>query len=307
MPKASTFQLRNGIELPAVGFGTYLIPNDDAKPVLAEALRAGYRHIDTAEGYSNEEGVGAAVRAFIESGSAAREDLFVTTKLWPGNPAWGQSPKTHATTLESIDASLQKLGLDHIDLYLIHGPFAADHRLDQWRALVEAREAGKVRAIGVSNYRESHIEELRDAGLPLPDANQIEVHPWSQKPELVAYLREHSIQPIAYSSLVPLSTWRTAEGQDSAKTEQMRAEGAREDSPFRAMAGKHGVSEAQVLLRWGLQQGCAVIPKSTNPDRMRANLDLFSFELDADDLATIAKMDRGDGVAWSAGDPSRVP
>lgn len=307
MPKAHTFKLRNGIEAPAVGFGTYLIPNDDAKTVVADALRAGYRHIDTAEGYSNEEGVGGALGAFVEAGAATRGDIFVTTKLWPGNPDWGHPPKTHATTLESIDASLQRLGLEHIDLYLIHGPFAAEHRLDQWRALVQAREAGKVHAIGVSNYRQSHIEEIRHAGLPLPDANQIELHPWSQKPELVAYLREHSIQPIAYSSLVPLSTWRTAEGQDSAKTEQMRAEGARDDSPFRAIARKHGVSEAQVLLRWGVQQGYAVIPKSTNPDRIRANLDLFSFELDADDMTAIAKMDRGDGVAWSAGDPSRVP
>ncbi len=307
MPNRKSFELRGGVELPVVGFGTYLIDNDDAKAVITEALRAGYRHIDTAEGYSNEEGVGGALRAFVESGAGARDDIFVTTKLWPGNPAWGQPPKTYAATLESIDASLRKLGLDHVDLYLIHGPFAADHRVDQWRALVEARAAGKVRAIGVSNYRASHIEEIRDAGLPLPDANQVELHPWSQKPELVAYLREHEIQPIAYSSLVSLSTWRNADGHDSAKTEQMRAEGASSDSPFRAMAAKHEVSEAQVLLRWGVQQGYAVIPKSTNPERMRANLDVLSFELDADDMHAIAGMDRGDGVAWTAGDPSRVP
>lgn len=306
MPQASTFKLRSGVEVPAVGFGSYLISNDEAETVITEAMRVGYRHIDTAEGYSNEEGVGAALAAFVTAGDASRDDIFVTTKLWPGNPAWGHPPKTHAMTLESIDASLRKLGLDHIDLYLIHGPFAAEHRLDQWRALVEARDAGKVRAIGVSNYRQPHIEEIREAGLPLPDANQIELHPWSQKPELVAYLRAHSIQPIAYSSLVPLSTWRAAEGQDSAKSDQMRTQGARDDSPLRVMARKHGVSEAQVLLRWGVQQGFAVIPKSTNTDRMRVNRDLFSFELDAEDVDAIAKMDRGDGVAWTSGDPSRV-
>ena len=307
MPNANTFKLRGGVEVPAVGFGTYLIPNEDAEAVVGQALRAGYRHIDTAEGYRNEEGVGAAVAAYLDGGAATRDDIFVTTKLWPGNPDWGHPPKTHASTLASIDASLGKLGLDHIDLYLIHGPFAAEHRLDQWRALVEARDAGKVRAIGVSNYRESHLEEIRDAGLPLPDVDQIELHPWSQKPQLVAHLREHAILPIAYSSLVPLSTWRTVEGQESAKTEQMRADGAAGDSPFRSMAEKHGVSEAQVLLRWGVQQGYAVIPKSTHADRMRANLDLFSFELDAEDMAAMATMDRGDGVAWSGGDPSRVP
>lgn len=307
MPHATSFKLRDGVDLPAVGFGTYLISNEDAPEVLTEALNAGYRHIDTAEGYGNEEGVGTAVREFVSGGAGTRDDIFITTKLWPGNPTWGQAPKTYAGTLEAIDASLSKLGLDHIDLYLIHGPFAAETRLEQWRALVDAREAGKLRAIGVSNYRKPHIEEILAAGLPLPDANQLELHPWSQKPELVAYLRESSIQPIAYSSLVPLSTWRTAEGQGSAKTDQMRADGSSEDSPFRAMAQKYGVSEAQLLLRWGVQRGYAVIPKSTNAARMRANLDLFSFELDADDMGAIAEMDRGEGVAWSSGDPSQVP
>lgn len=305
MSTPTSFRLNNGVELPSVGFGTYLIDNDDAQAVVSRALGAGYRHIDTAEGYRNEAGVGAALREAMNAG-ATRDDLFVTTKLWPGNPAWGQQPKTHASTLESIGASLDRLGLDHIDLYLIHGPFAAEHRLDQWRALVEARETGKVRAIGVSNYREVHIEEIRDAGLPLPDANQIELHPWSQKTELVTYLREHRIQPIAYSSLVPLSTWRTAQGQDSAKTEQMREEGKKGDAPFRVMARKYGVSEAQILLRWGVQRGFAVIPKSTDPARIRANLDVLSFELGGQDMETIAGMDRGDGLAWSGGDPSRV-
>lgn len=298
--------LNGDIHLPAVGFGTYLIDNADAPAVVRNALDVGYRHIDTAEAYRNEEGVGAAIRAVVEGGTVSRADIFVTTKLWPGNPAWGHPAKTRQTARESVDDSLKRLGLDHIDLYLTHGPFAVEHRLDQWRAMVDAREAGKVRAIGVSNYRQEHIDEIRQAGLPLPDANQIELHPWSQKTELVTYLVDLGIQPIAYSSLVPLSTWRAAPGQESAKTDQMRADGARRDSPFKAIAERHKVSEAQVLLRWAVQQGYAVIPKSTNPERMRANLDLFSFELDADEMAVMAGLDRGDGVAWQTGDPSRM-
>ena len=168
----------------------------------------------------------------------------------------------------------------------------------------ELREQGKARAIGVSNFSQVHIEELRAAGLPLPDANQIELHPWSQKRQLVDYLRGNSIGVIAYSSLVPLSTWRTAAGQDSAKTDEMRAAGESPDSPFAAMARKHGVSEAQVLLRWGVQQGYAVLPKSTNPERIVQNADLFSFSLDDQDMASIAQMDRGTAVAWAIGDPT---
>lgn len=142
--------------------------------------------------------------------------------------------------------------------------------------------------------------------MPKPDANQRELHPWSQKPKLVEYLRQRSIVPIAYSSLVPLSTWRAAPGQDSAKTAAMKADGERADSSFRTMAKKHGVTEAQVLLRWAVQQRYAVIPKSTHVERMRENANIFSFALDEGDMAAIAKMDRGDGVAWAGGDPTKA-
>lgn len=289
-------------KLPLVGFGTYLISNDDAPPVVAEALRAGYRHIDTAEGYRNEAGVGAAIRA----SGLRRDELFVTTKLWPGNAAWGQTPKDSAATIASLDASLERLGLDYVDLYLIHAPFVPADRLAQWAGLVELKRQGKARAIGVSNFSAAHIEQLLAAGLPLPEANQIELHPWSQKPELVGYMAEKGIAPIAYSSLVPLSSWRATPGQSSAKTAEMKAAGAAADSPFRRMASVHGVSEAQILLRWAVQKGYAVLPKSTDPARIRQNLDLFSFALTDAEMAEIAAMDRGDGVAWAVGDPTRV-
>lgn len=290
--------------IPFLGFGTYLIPDDEAADAVHAALRAGYRHVDTAEFYANEVGVGTGIRRAFESEGLARRDVFVTTKLWPGNAAWGQTPKTTATTIASLDESLARLGMDYVDLYLIHATFDREQRLAQWRGLVELQQQGKARAIGVSNFSIAHLKDLEAAGLPRPHANQIELHPWSQKPELVRYLDDHGITPIAYSSLVPLSTWRTAEGHASGKTNAMKAEGERADSPFRAMATKHGVTEAQVLLRWAIQRGFPVLPKSTKPERIRQNADLFSFALDDADMSAIATMDRGDGVAWGATDPT---
>jgi 2,5-diketo-D-gluconate reductase A len=298
--------LTKNIKMPMVGFGTYLIKDEDARSIVHKAIRSRYRHVDTAEGYGNEKGVGLAIKAGLEELGMSRDEIFVTTKLWPGNEAWGQSPKTYKSTIESLNASLEKLQLDYVDLYLIHAPFTKTQRLEQWKALVELRRLGKARAIGVSNFNETHIEEIKAAGLPLPDANQIELHPWSQKPGLVSYLTENGISIIAYSSLVPLSSWRDAEGQDSSKTEDMKTDGASADSPFKMMAKKYGVSEAQILLRWGLQEGYAVLPKSTNEERIRQNIDLFSFEIDDEDMAAIAEMDRGEGVAWSSGDPTKV-
>jgi len=302
-----TRKLTADIEIPYLGFGTYLIANDAVAAAVVEAIRAGYRHIDTAEGYENESGVGAGIKRALESEGLARGDLFVTTKLWPGNPAWGQAAKTAESTVTSLDESLRRLGLDYVDLYLIHAPFERDQRLAQWRGLVELKKQGKSRAIGVSNFSIKHIEELKAAGLPLPAADQVELHPWSQKPELVRYLGDNAITPIAYSSLVPLSTWRTAEGQDSAKTDRMKAEGEQAEAPFKVMAKKYGVSEAQVLLRWAIQKGYPVLPKSTNPDRIRENADVFGFDIDDGDMAAIETMDRGDGVAWATGDPMKAP
>jgi 2,5-diketo-D-gluconate reductase A len=300
-----TRALTADVSIPYLGFGTYLIPEAEAADAVHEAIRAGYRHIDTAEVYHNEAGVGEGIRRAYETEGLSRRDIFVTTKLWPGNAAWGQTPKTTETTIASLHESLARLGMDHVDLYLIHATFDREQRLAQWRGLVDLQQQGKARAIGVSNFSIAHLEDLEAAGLPRPSANQIELHPWSQKPDLVRYMTERSITPIAYSSLVPLSTWRTAEGHASAKTPAMQADGERAGSPFRTMAAKHGVSEAQILLRWAIQRGYPVLPKSTKPERIRQNADLFSFALDDADMAAIATMDRGDGVAWNVGDPTR--
>lgn len=297
----TAFTLNSSTSIPAVGFGTYLISNDDAEAAISSAITAGYRHIDTASGYHNEKTVGAGIRNGMNANGISRTDMFVTAKLWPGNPAWCDAPKTRAQAIEECDASLSRLGLDYVDLYLIHAPYGGDLRLEQWRALLELQASGKARSIGVSNFNESHLDEIADAGLPMPDANQIELHPWSQKPSLLAHMAQNDITPIAYSSLVPLSTWRSEPGQDSAKTDEMKAEGA----AFKDMAEKYGVTEAQLLLRWGVQNGYAVLPKSLNPDRMRQNIDLFSFAIDDSDMELMATMDRGDGVAWASGDPSK--
>jgi len=306
MSSERTRALAPDVAIPYLGFGTYLIPDGEAAAAVREAIHLGYRHIDTAEIYRNEAGVGAGIRQALESTGLSRRNIFVTTKLWPGNASRRQAPKTTESTIASLNESLDRLELDYVDLYLIHAPFDPEQRLAQWRGLVALHEQKKARAIGVSNFSIKHIEELRAAGLPLPHANQIELHPWSQKPELVDYLTQSGIVPIAYSSLVPLSTWRSAPGHASAKTDAMKSEGQRADSTFKVLANKYGVTEAQVLLRWAIQLGYPVLPKSTNPERMRQNADIFSFALDEGDMTAIATMDRGDGVAWAAGDPTKA-
>ena len=295
-----TFPLNENTEIPAVGFGTYLVSQEDAADAVQAAIENGYRHIDTASAYQNEEAVGAGIRAGLAKVGIPRSALFVTGKLWPGNPAWGDQPKTTEQTIAECEASLARLGLDYMDLYLIHAPYGGPARIAQWRALVELQKMGKTRSIGVSNFNQSHLEEIKAEGLAMPDANQIELHPWSQKPDLIAYMSQNGITPIAYSSLVPLSTWRMAAGQDSAKTDEMKEDGG----VFVEMAKKYGVTEAQLLLRWGVQNGYAVLPKSLNPDRMRQNIDLAGFEIDDADMQSIQSMDRGEGVAWATGDPT---
>ena len=295
-----TFRLNDTTQIPVVGFGTYLIDSADAAATVATAVEIGYRHIDTAAAYGNEAEVGKGIARGCKAAGITRAHIFVTAKLWPGNPAWGDAPKDGATTTAAFEDSMTKLGIDYADLYLIHAPYGGDLRLMQWRALLDLQSAGKARAIGVSNFNVTHLDEIKNAGLPMPDANQIELHPWAQKPEFLSYMAANEIAPIAYSSLVPLSTWRTQDGQASAKTDDMKASSA----AFASMAAKYGISEAQLLLRWGVQNGFTVLPKSMNADRMRLNIDLSGFEIDAADLALIKTMDRGHGVAWASGDPS---
>ena len=295
-------RLNEQVYLPLVGFGTFQIADDDVADAVTAAINVGYRHIDTAAVYNNEQGVGQGIKTAIAQGTIARDDLFVTTKLWPGYSGWGEVSKNSVQTQAAFQQSLDKLGLDYIDLYLIHSPHGGRERLAQWKALLALKASEKVRSIGVSNYSIKHLEEINNAGLPLPDVNQIELHPWSQKKDLVAWLVAHDIRPIAYSSLAPLSTWRTTPGQTSGKTAEMRSSG----EAFLSLAQKYGVSEAQFLLRWAVQQGIPVLPKSLSLARMRQNLDLFGFEIALDDMAAISLMDRGNGIAWDMGDPSLI-
>lgn len=291
------FALRDGHEIPAVGFGTYLIDGRDVSRAVEAAIASGYRHVDTAASYENEAGVGNGIRLACARLGIERGEIFITTKFAPG---WvGEPPKDKSRTLQEAQQSLDRLGMDYVDLYLIHAPFGGSARLDQWRALLELQEAGKARSIGVSNYAIRHLEEIRRAGLPLPSANQLELHPWSQKPDLIDYMRDHGILPIAYSSLLPLSTWRHEAGQDSAKVVQDDMDA----NAFSGLAARYAVTEAQFLLRWAIQCGFAVLPKSLDPGRMRENIALCGFAINEADMRAVAAMDRGAGVAWASGDP----
>ena len=297
-----TIKLRNDKTLPSVGFGTYLIKDEDAEKVVFTALENGYRHIDTGQAYGNERGVGNAIKKYMMQYKLSRDELYITTKLWPGNAEWGQNVADYDTTISSLEHSLKLLELDYVDLYLIHAPFKKEDRLDQWRALVELKKHGKAKSIGVSNYDIKHIQEIKEAGMELPDANQIELHPWSQKNDLVAYLKEENIGIIAYSSLLPLSTWRVEDGQVSAKTKEM----SEEKLPFEEISNKYNVSEAQLLLKWGLQNGYGILPKSMDETRIKNNIDLFNFEIEEKDMRLMSNLDRGEGLAWQHGDPTKV-
>ena len=195
-----TFELADGERIPAIGFGTFEIKEEDAEGAVLLALQTGYRHIDTAEGYGNESGVGRAIA------KVGRDRLFITTKLWPGNPAWGQPSKDQDATVAACKASIARLGVQQVDLYLTHGPFGGkEARLAQYRGLVECQRLGLTKSIGVSNFSVAHLQELADAGLPVPAANQVELHPQLQRAELLDYMRSRKIAAIAYSSLAPLS------------------------------------------------------------------------------------------------------
>ena len=291
--------------VPRIGLGTYNMNSQEAEEMTYAAIEYGYRHIDTAAVYRNEDGVGAALRKIFADTDLKRSDLTITTKLWPGGLVKVDRVKNKEGTIKSLDKSLRNLDLDFVDLYLIHSPHAKNKRLDQWETLLSQQEQNKVKNIGVSNWGINHIEELNDKGYPLPAANQIELHPWSQKPELVSYLKEKGIDIIAYSSLVPLSTWRHKDGENSLKTDEMYKDSENSESPFKKLASKYEVTEAQLLLKWALQLGYAILPKSIQIDRMKNNFDL-SFTISEIDMQLIEQLDRGGSVTWEYGDPLAV-
>ncbi|WOX20271.1 aldo/keto reductase [Streptomyces solicathayae] len=258
-----TVKLNNGVEIPQLGFGVFQVPDGETTAAVSAALEAGYRSIDTAAIYGNETGVG---RALAASG-LPREELFVTTKLWNADQGYD-------ATLRAFDASLAKLGLEQIDLYLIHWPTPArDLYSDSWRAVERLASEGRVRAAGVSNFQPAHLQRLLDDSRLVPAVNQVELHPGLQQSELRAFHAKHGIATEAWSPL---------------------AQGAVLDDPvITAIAARTGKSAAQVVLRWHLQVGNIVIPKSVTPARIRQNLDVFDFQLPDEDMAAIAATDRG--------------
>jgi len=278
---------------------------EEAEKMTYESIMYGYRHIDTAAVYRNEEAVGVGLKKAMKELNLDREDIFVTTKLWPGGLMKLDRVKDFEGTIKSFEKSLFKLGLDYIDLYLIHSPHAKKKRIEQWQALIDIKEQNNVKYIGVSNWGINHLEELVQNNLPLPDANQIELHPWSQKLELVKYLREKEIDIIAYSSLVPLSTWRHKYGENSKKTSEMQKISDDDNSPFKRLAFKYKVTEAQILLKWALELGYSVLPKSIQTKRMQDNFNM-NFSISQDDMNYITTLDRGGSVTWEYGDPLMV-
>lgn len=255
--------LANGVGLPQLGFGTFQVPPGETAKAVRTALEAGYRSIDTARLYRNEAAVGEAVRDC----GLPREELFITTKLW-------NTDQGHDRTLRAFDTSLAELGLDYLDLYLIHWPATKRAAyVDSWRALEKLYADGRVRAIGVSNFQISHLRRLAEASDLVPAVNQVELHPYLTQPDLRAYHAEHGIVTEAWSPL---------------------AQGALLDDPMiTTLAEKYGKSPAQVVLRWHLQLGTVAIPKSVTPWRIRENLDIFDFELASDDVAAIGDLDAG--------------
>ncbi|WP_069861950.1 aldo/keto reductase [Streptomyces malaysiensis] len=263
MTSVPNVTLHTGLEIPQLGFGVFQVEDEQTTSAVLSAIEAGYRSIDTAAIYGNEAGVG---RALATSG-VPREELFLTTKLWNADQGYD-------STLAAFDTSLAKLGTDYVDLYLIHWPTPArDRYLDTWRALEKLLADGRTRAIGVSNFQPAHLERLLDHSGVIPVVNQVELHPYLQQRELRAFHAQHDIATEAWSPL---------------------AQGALlQDPALDAIARRHGRTPAQVALRWHLQLGNVVIPKSVTPARIRENIDVFDFTLTAEDIEAINALDRG--------------
>ncbi len=263
MSTVPTITLDNGVEIPQLGLGVWQIEDEIVTDVVTAALEAGYRHVDTAAIYGNEDGVGRAIAA----SDLPRDELFITTKLW-------NSDQGYDTTLQAFDASLERLGLEYVDLYLIHWQsLKKDKYVDTWKAFEQLYADKRVRAIGVSNFHEPALRRLFEETTIRPAVNQIELHPALPQDELRAFNAENDIVTQAWSPL---------------------AQGELLNQPaLRALADKHGKTPAQVVIRWHLQLGNVVIPKSKTPSRIRENIDVFDFQLDNDDMAAIADLETG--------------
>lgn len=260
-------RLNNGVEIPQLGFGVFLVPESETKAAVATALEVGYRHIDTAKLYQNEKAVGAAI---AESG-IPRDELFVTTKVW-------NSEQGFDAATQSFEASLDRLGLGTLDLLLIHWPAPGlDRYVDTWRAFEKLIADGRVRAIGVSNFHQSHLQRLFDETDVVPAINQVELHPLLPQTELRAFNAEHGILTEAWSPLA-------------------RGGSVLTDPVVVAIAERVAKSPAQVVLRWHIELGNVVIPKSVTPSRIAENLDVFDFSLTPDDVEAITALDTGERI-----------
>ncbi|MFF2751312.1 aldo/keto reductase [Kitasatospora sp. NPDC058048] len=268
--------LNNGVRMPILGFGVYQIPADRTEQAVSEALAAGYRLLDTAAAYGNEEAVGRA----IGSSGIPRRELFVTTKLWI------QDAPAEANARRAFETSLTRLGLDHVDLYLMHQPYGDVY--GQWRAMEAVNREGLAKAIGVANFYPDRLLDLVLNNEITPAVNQIETHPFFQRPADQALMREHGVRHQAWGGF--------AEGRNELFT-----------NPVLAGIGEaHGKSVAQVVLRWLVQRGIVTIPKSVNPDRMAQNIDVFDFELDHDQMSAVAALDTGTTLFFDHRDPEMV-
>lgn len=270
-----TATLNNGVVMPMIGFGVYQVSDEETEKAVLSALEQGYRLLDTAAIYGNEAGVGRAIKA----SGIPREEIFVTTKLWI------QRQDAFNGTQKALDESLKRLGLDYVDLYLMHQPFGDVH--EEWRAMETALKAGKTRAIGVSNFHMDRLMDLITCHEIVPAVNQIETHPFYQRDAEIAFHKELGILQQAWAPL--------AEGKFEIFSNPILTQ----------IAQKHGKSVAQVVLRWLNQRGVAIIPKSVKVERMIENRDILDFTLDAQDLAAIATLNR-DEIIFDHRDPKMV-
>jgi 2,5-diketo-D-gluconate reductase A len=271
--------LENGVEMPVLGFGVFQIPENETQAAVEAALEAGYRHLDTAASYQNEDAVGAAIKA----SGIPREELWVTTKLWiQHNPADGVEDDTR----RAFDSSLRRLGLDYLDLYLIHQPLGDYY--GEWRAMQELYKEGRTRAIGVSNFHSDRLVDLIDHNEITPAVNQIETHPFHQRGVDQELMRARGVQ---------IESWGPfAEGKNDLFTNPLLS----------GIADAHGKSVAQVVLRWLVQRDVVVIPKSVRAERMAQNIDVFDFALTDDEMGTIATLDTGASLFFDHRDPAML-